>query len=397
MTLEVGELFRDHPRGSWDEWIPDNVPRNVEKGKEMRKKAFIVRRQRDPPKPTLELHSIVVHSPLLRRILDRTFTDYEGISTKLKKLQFNAPLHEFYYRWHRLVQQGEAEEDAEAKKHFELFHDVIDKEILPHIDKMQDYTTHGVVTYDYLWAIFPPGIDVYTFADEQDRIYQAVRSSYGDCSFNLECTYIDCDGEDFHSCTLAEKMKRPLYSMSAGELGETAKEVEHSVESVLELAALWDAILLLDECDIFLERRSTKEIKRNRLVAIFLRQLEYFKGVMFLTTNRASTLDAAFESRIHLTIDYPALDEKSRLHVWRTFVTGGGNQNVGEEDLAQLARQPLNGRQIKNLVKTARLLAKQDRRPLGVGDLELVLHVKMKSRSAQEDNEGAEEQPFQTR
>ena len=130
---------------------------------------------------------------------------------------------------------------------------------------------------------------------------------------------------------------------------------------------------------------------------VFLRQLEYFKGVMFLTTNRASTLDAAFESRIHLTIDYPALDEKSRLHVWRTFVTGGGNQNVGEEDLAQLARQPLNGRQIKNVVKTARLLAKQDRRPLGVGDLELVLHVKMKSRSAQEDNEGAEEQPLEIR
>lgn len=70
MTLEVGELFRDHPRGSWDEWIPDNVPRNVEKSKEMRKKAFVVRRQRDRPKPTLELHSIVVHSPLLRRILD---------------------------------------------------------------------------------------------------------------------------------------------------------------------------------------------------------------------------------------------------------------------------------------------------------------------------------------
>ena len=208
MTLEVGELFRDHPRGSWDEWIPDNVPRNVEKSKEMRKKAFIVRRQRDPPKPTLELHSIVVHSPLLRRILDRTFTDYEGISTKLKKLQFDAPLHEFYYRWHRLVQQGEAEEDAEAKKHFELFHDVIGKEILPHIDKMQDYTTHGVVTYDYLWAIFPPGIDVYTFADEQDRIYQAVRSSYGDCSFNLECTYIDCDGEDFHSCTRQLEIQR---------------------------------------------------------------------------------------------------------------------------------------------------------------------------------------------
>ena len=55
--------------------------------------------------------------------------------------------------------------------------------------------------------------------------------------------------------------------MSASELGETANEVEESLEQVLELTTKWNAILLLDECDMFLEARSTADIRRNRLVS----------------------------------------------------------------------------------------------------------------------------------
>lgn len=62
-------------------------------------------------------------------------------------------------------------------------------------------------------------------------------------------------------------MRQPLYSMSASELGETATEVEESLEQVLELTSKWNAILLLDECDMFLEARSTADIRRNRLVS----------------------------------------------------------------------------------------------------------------------------------
>jgi hypothetical protein len=55
--------------------------------------------------------------------------------------------------------------------------------------------------------------------------------------------------------------------MSAGELGETAAEVEDSLELVLELTNKWNAILLLDECDMFLEARTTVDIRRNRLIS----------------------------------------------------------------------------------------------------------------------------------
>lgn len=66
---------------------------------------------------------------------------------------------------------------------------------------------------------------------------------------------------------VSEEMRQPLYTMSPSELGETATEVEESLEQVLELTSTWNAMLLLDECDMFLESRSTADLRRNRLVS----------------------------------------------------------------------------------------------------------------------------------
>lgn len=98
---------------------------------------------------------------------------------------------------------------------------------------------------------------------------------------------------------------------------------------------------------------------------------------MFLTSNRINSFDTAFESRIHLTIHYPPLDTPSRLHVWNTFVKMGGVESrLSDDDLESLAGIELNGRQIKNVVKTARLLSKQEKAPLARGHVEMVLRVK---------------------
>ncbi|EPE26314.1 P-loop containing nucleoside triphosphate hydrolase [Glarea lozoyensis ATCC 20868] len=184
-------------------------------------------------------------------------------------------------------------------------------------------------------------------------------------------------GKTLTAESVAEEMCQPLYAMSAGELGETAAEVEEQLEMVLELTAKWNAILLLDECDMFLEARTTADIRRNRLISIFLRKLEYYRGVMFLTSNRIDDFDPAFESRIHLTIHYPALDTASRLHIWRTFVENGNSENgLSDREIEKLATIEMNGRQIKNTVKTGRLLSKQQNKPLSLKHLEMVLKVK---------------------
>lgn len=61
--------------------------------------------------------------------------------------------------------------------------------------------------------------------------------------------------------------------------------------------------MLLDEADVFLERRVNNDIKRNAMVGVFLRLLEYHQGILFLTTNRVSTFDDAFNSRISVKME----------------------------------------------------------------------------------------------
>lgn len=85
---------------------------------------------------------------------------------------------------------------------------------------------------------------------------------------------------------ISELLKCPLYMASAGELGTDSRFLEAELQKILDTCHAWGAILLLDEADVFLEKRNMHDIQRNALVSIFLRQLEYFQGILFLTTNR---------------------------------------------------------------------------------------------------------------
>ncbi len=103
-------------------------------------------------------------------------------------------------------------------------------------------------------------------------------------------------GKTLTAEAVAETTRKPLYAVSAGELGTTPESVESRLKRVLELAQMWDAVLLLDEAEVFLQQRDVTNVKRNALVSIFLRQLEYYQGILILTTNMPEQCDAAFES-----------------------------------------------------------------------------------------------------
>jgi SpoVK/Ycf46/Vps4 family AAA+-type ATPase len=105
-------------------------------------------------------------------------------------------------------------------------------------------------------------------------------------------------GKTLTAEAVAEICKKPLYLVSAGELGTQPDQVDKRLKLILELSHKWDAVLLLDEADVFLQKRDNKDVKRNALVSIFLRQLEYFQGILFLTTNRINDCDPAFESKL---------------------------------------------------------------------------------------------------
>ncbi|CAI0648926.1 unnamed protein product, partial [Colletotrichum noveboracense] len=177
---------------------------------------------------------------------------------------------------------------------------------------------------------------------------------------------------------VAEFSRRPLYIVSSGDLGTSAEALDEKLGQTLDLASTWKAVLLIDEADVFLERRSLHDLGRNSLVSIFLRTLEYYSGILFMTTNRVRTFDDAFKSRIHVPLKYDDLPKESRLKVWKNFLAGvEGGVEVDEEGYERLAEGNLNGRQIKNVVRTAKSLAAHKKRKLDVGQLLQVVDIQM--------------------
>ncbi|KAK4149361.1 P-loop containing nucleoside triphosphate hydrolase protein [Chaetomidium leptoderma] len=166
-------------------------------------------------------------------------------------------------------------------------------------------------------------------------------------------------GKTYTAEAVAEKARVPLYMVSAGMLGTSPETVEAALTDALELCRLWNAMLLLDEADIFLGARLDDSLTRNELVAIFLTKLEYYQGILFLTTNRFSRIDHAFQSRVDLFLPYHDLDAHARKQVWQNFFDHLGRDkfDVSADDLDRLSTLPLNGREIKNLIKSAQLLS----------------------------------------
>ncbi|KAI9674563.1 MAG: hypothetical protein M1822_009058 [Bathelium mastoideum] len=179
-------------------------------------------------------------------------------------------------------------------------------------------------------------------------------------------------GKTLTAESIADCMRLPLYALSSGQLGDTVNQIEKNLGTVLDIAAKWNAVLLLDEADVFLEQRTTNDMQRNRLVAIFLRMLEYYRGVLILTTNRITSFDAAFQSRIDLTLHYPELDVPTRSAIWANFLRST-TAEASETELQALAEAKINGRQIKNTVKMAHLLAQSKKEPLTIRHVQQVL------------------------
>ena len=86
--------------------------------------------------------------------------------------------------------------------------------------------------------------------------------------------------------------------------------------------------------------------------------LEYYEGVLFLTTNRIETMDVAFQSRIHLAIKYPEFTTDLRRRIWEKFIDRLDKDEIEAkrellENLDDIQEWKLNGRQIRNVLSMA--------------------------------------------
>lgn len=173
---------------------------------------------------------------------------------------------------------------------------------------------------------------------------------------------------------------------------------------MLHLSKIWGCVVLLDEAEVFLEKRKITDLERNALVSVFLRVLEYYEGILILTSNRVGTFDEAFKSRIQLSLHYDDLKPGQRQKIWRNFlnrlknmdkappgkVTDPASRAVKDAEpigidfddvecyISELAEFNMNGREIRNAITTARQLAKFKKEQMNYSHLQHVIAVSSK-------------------
>lgn len=149
----------------------------------------------------------------------------------------------------------------------------------------------------------------------------------------------------------SEIIQRPLYRVHSGELGLNVAEMEVALKNTLTRAQRWGAVMLIDEADVYIKRRDDN-IAANAVVGVFLRVLEYFNGLLFLTTNRVDDIDEAIISRCIALIKYHPPHEEDRLRIWQVM-SGQFALELSDQQCLELAQTypTASGRDIKGLAK----------------------------------------------
>jgi hypothetical protein len=187
--------------------------------------------------------------------------------------------------------------------------------------------------------------------------------------------------------------------VTCGDVGTVAEVVEKRLQSSFYLGKIWDCgkfkrilsksyitelhkVVLLDEADVFLEERDLKDLNRNALVSVFLRELEYNEGILILTSNRVGTFDEAFKSRIQLALHYENLGPSQRRKILRNLlnrIKTFDQPTMDFEDvmdhIEDLSLVEMNGREIRNAITTARQLAQFKDKALCYSHLKHVIRV----------------------
>ncbi|KAI1828403.1 hypothetical protein F4861DRAFT_181011 [Xylaria intraflava] len=184
---------------------------------------------------------------------------------------------------------------------------------------------------------------------------------------------------------IAHYYKKPLFPITSSDLGSDPWDVEAKLTEIFRLANLWDCILLLDEAETLLSQREKKDnnLQKSSLVSVFLRTLEYYSGILFLTTNRPDVMDDAVKSRVQVNLQYPRLGLIETLAIFQTNIdrlidieferakiTGQPGFDVKSDGILAFAAAhyhrhegnvsspPWNGRQIRNAFQIAPSIAR---------------------------------------
>ncbi len=168
-------------------------------------------------------------------------------------------------------------------------------------------------------------------------------------------------GKTLTAEVFAEEMRIPIYMVQCSQLGTSVDALKEKLQLVLKRAVRWNALLLLDEADVYVRQRGD-DLEQNAIVGVFLVLLERFNGILFMTSNRPEEIDDAILSRCIAHIRYGLPNAEEARRIWSVL---SDNYDVPLTPM-ELKRLPeefphISGRNIKTLLKLATAVSKKDK------------------------------------
>lgn len=186
-------------RTSWTDKYPSDIVEPAENS-ESSQYALVVRNKKCyDGRKSLNIHSIVVQSNPLKTLLGDVMEGYPGVTMKLDRVEFRSPFKPFVHRWERFLEARDSELDTTTKNHVDLLHNILEEELRDVISTRKSLVANGVITHDFLWAIFEPHELVFSLVDGRQRALSFISGEMNQCKgiFEIWAQYVDYDGEDF--------------------------------------------------------------------------------------------------------------------------------------------------------------------------------------------------------
>ena len=168
-------------------------------------------------------------------------------------------------------------------------------------------------------------------------------------------------GKTLAARVIAAELELDLYRVDlASVINKYIGETEKNLSRILSRAEDLDVVLLLDEGDSLMSRRTEVKSAHDRYANLetnyLLQRLETYTGIVIVTTNASNAIDAAFRRRLDVTVRFHLPAPQERWRLWQLHLPA--DHAVSPAELEAIAlRYEMSGGQIRNASIQSSLLA----------------------------------------